>query len=496
MRIRSLVTSAALFGTLMASSALVSEALAQKGTVMSPSTSWAVTKVENGAGPYCAMARKFNQSTVLTIARNDRSETSFALDFQRPVLRTQGTVKVILDPGAGQQRAYEINPVSSNAFVVRLGRDASFFDAIERTGLLRVEAGGQSYHFNVADIEAGEYKLDACVANMVMPAAGEEMALTPEPGVDAEAAVAQAGKSFRREINALRRQVSKLEDQNKALKVQMEARGQGAEEASGSVAKLSSELGRLKDENATLKKELEMAQKPSAAPVAEASLNVADNAELEELRQENLRLKAELQTVQPQDDLVAELQSEIKALQTKNESLQAAVETQGQGEKLVAGLQAQIRELEAQNASLNEQIFAAREDMGQDYEQQIAALSAENAELKSNMDKKGVDAGLLEQLRQQIAQAENENRLLQETAAQAQKDLEHQLREENLAALEKAQEDARAQQADVVADLRQELKDLRAQKSGDTEQAQRLADLQLELEALKAESSKKAEQLI
>ena len=83
MRIRSLVSSAAVIGSLMASSALISEALAQKGTVMSPSTSWAVTKVDNAAGPYCAMARQFNQNTVLTIAQNERSETSFALDFQR-----------------------------------------------------------------------------------------------------------------------------------------------------------------------------------------------------------------------------------------------------------------------------------------------------------------------------------------------------------------------------------------------------------------------------
>src|SRR5690606_37687195 len=132
---------------------LVGDAFAQKGDVMAPSTAWSVNTVANAAGPYCTMARQFNQNTVLTIARNEQFETSFALDFQRPVFQPSAVMNVTLDPGAGQQRSYDIKAVSNKAFVTKLGRDDSFFKALERTGLLRVEVNGRSYHFNMSDIE-------------------------------------------------------------------------------------------------------------------------------------------------------------------------------------------------------------------------------------------------------------------------------------------------------------------------------------------------------
>lgn len=97
MRIRSLVSSVAVLGAFLASSALVGDALAQKGSIMAPSTGWAVSKIGDAGGAYCALARKYNQDTVLTLARNEFSETSFALDFQRPILNQQAAMKVILD---------------------------------------------------------------------------------------------------------------------------------------------------------------------------------------------------------------------------------------------------------------------------------------------------------------------------------------------------------------------------------------------------------------
>lgn len=489
MRIRSLVTSVAVVGSLVAGVSPVHHAFAQKGQVLSPSTAWAVTKVDNAAGPYCAMARQFNQSTVLTIARNQSSETSFALDFQRPVFQGGEGLRVILDPGAGQQRAYKISPVSNKAFVVRLGRDESFFNALQRTGLLRVEMNGQSYHFGVADIDTGEARLDACVASMVMPAAGEESPLTPVPGE--AAATQQAATSFRQEINALRQQVNALQDKNKALKTQLETRSEGPAEIASSVSQLSGQITRLEDENATLKQQLELAKVP-AAPADVTGLSAEESAALSTLRDENLRLKAELQTAQPQTEAVAELEAKLSKLESQNASLKEAVDSQGQGEALVAKLQGQIRELEAQNAALDEQVGAARADLEKDYQQQVAALNAENAALKANMDKKGVDAGLLEQLRQQIAQAENENRLLRETAAQAQQNLETQLTEEKMAAVE----EAKAQQADKVAGLEKELELLRGENTNSTQQAERIAALQKEVDALKSENAEKAKQLL
>ena len=480
MRIRSLVSSAAVVGTLLASSALVSEALAQKGTVLAPSSGWAVSKIDHKAAPYCALARKYNHNTVLTVARNLQSETSLALDFQRPVFRAGGPISVILDPGAGQQRAYEITPVSSKAFVVKLGRDNSFFKALDRTGLLRVEMGGQSYHFNVADMDAGQFKLDACVANMVMPAAGEEEPLTPAPGVTQQA---QSSSSYRQEINALRRQIAGLKDENNSLKVQIETRSGGVAETTESVAKLAGQIRSLEDQNASLKRQLDLAQ--SAAPAAEVAGTGEASAELAALQAENLRLKAELQTVKPQDEVVASLETEIQALQTQNDKLNASLDAQSEGVEVVRELRTQITALEAENTELNTQLLAANEDVRKEFEQQIAGLTAENAALKSNMDKKGVDADLLEQLRQQIAQAENENRLLQETASQAQANLEAQLREEKLQAVETE----KTTQAARVAALENELSALRAENVQKAQELVEVGEGTAELQALQEENA-------
>ncbi|MCB1720944.1 MAG: hypothetical protein KDI11_04240 [Alphaproteobacteria bacterium] len=468
MRIRSLVSSVAVLGAFLASSALVGDALAQKGTIMAPSTGWAVSKIGDVGGAYCALARKYNQDTVLTMARNEFSETSFALDFQRPILNQQAAMKVILDPGAGQQRAYEIKPVSDKAFVVRLGRDSSFFDALARTGLLRVEMDGQSYHFNVADIDEGQFKLDACVVNMVMPAAGEDGALMP----DMDAAVVNAGKSFRQEINALRRQITSLEEQNAALKVQMSTRNEGVEETSSSVVQLSGKIRELEDANALLKRQLSAAQTAQAGESLVGSDVQALESKIVTLENENARLQALLQTgeaVQSSHDLerITALEAEVQSLQARNGSLQTSLDAQGEGKELVDGLRSQIEELESENTQLSTKILAAREAVRSEFEQQIAALNNENAALKTTAGSKGVDAELLEQLRHQIAQVQNENRLLQETAAKAQGDLEIQFREE---------------QKNAVEEVR-------------NEQAVRIAGLENEVDALKAEGESKAKAL-
>ena len=482
MRLRSFVSSAAVIGTLLASSALVSDAMAQKGQMMRPSTAWAVAKVDNSAAPYCTMARQFNRNTVLTFAQNEDSETSLALDFQRPAFQAGSQVSVILDPGAGQQRAYQTTPVSNKAFVVRLGRDDSFFNALSRTGLLRVEVGNQSFHFNVSDIDKGQSNLDSCVANMIMPAAGDEGPLTPGAPV-----VADAGASYRSEINGLRGQISRLKSENESLKIQMQTRTDSAAETSGSVAQLAAQIRQLEDENATLKSQAQLAN--AAATSVEASAE--DSVEIAELRAENVRLKAELQTVQPQEETLVGLETEIQALKAQNEKLEMAANEQSDDSAQVAALQEQLAGLKEKNAELNTRLSAVKQDVKGEYEAQIAALNDENAALKSTMGKKGVDAELLEQLRQQIAQAENENRLLQETAAQAQKNLEEQLKQDNLLALESA----RAEQANKITQLEEELTNLRAENFVKAEELVSMGEDTSSLQALQEENETLKNQL-
>lgn len=445
MRMRSFVSSAALVGSLLASSALVNTALAQKGTFMSPSTSWAVSKVDNQANPYCALAKKFNQGTVLTVARNSSSETSMALDFQQPVFSSGQDVKIMLDPGAGQQRAYTIKPVSNKAFVVRMGRDPSFFGAMERTGLLRIEVAEKSFHFNVSDIDTGQSQLDACIASAVMPAAGDESPVVSAgagstiSSADLEARVADATKSFRSEINNLRKQINTLKERNTALQTQLKSSGEGVSEVSSSVTQLSAELRKLEDENVLLKRRLAEAQTTAVVEPDTESLSEISKlqAELEQIRREKLTLEAKLQSGESDSEQILVLMDQVKELKSANRQLEAAIASpvsSGVDDAAVAELESQVSALEDENERLSSDILTMRENIKNNYESQLAALERENVSLKdaqkamqSQQAAQNVDGQLLDQLREQIAKTENENRLLKETASQASASMQQEL---------------------------------------------------------------------
>ena len=61
------------------------QAFAQKGAFLSAQTPWAVNTVGDARdlnSSYCAVAKKFDQNVILTMARNAENSTSIAIDFQ------------------------------------------------------------------------------------------------------------------------------------------------------------------------------------------------------------------------------------------------------------------------------------------------------------------------------------------------------------------------------------------------------------------------------
>lgn len=210
MKFRMLLSSAAVATAMMVTSG---DALAQKGSMLEPESGWAVTSIDGDGTPggaYCAMARRFSGGMILTVARNEKSETSLAIDFAQGNFNVREPLSVALDPGAGQQRNYEIKPVSKKAFVVRLGGDDEFFGALERTGFLRVEAGDKFFNFNLADIDKGQSQLESCVVNLTAPAAGDVAGMTPMPGEGGE----YGGTVYQAELRALRQEIEALRQEN------------------------------------------------------------------------------------------------------------------------------------------------------------------------------------------------------------------------------------------------------------------------------------------
>lgn len=459
MRIKPLLVSTAFASTLFATTALVPDAWAQKGAVYTPSTAWAVTQVGGqGDGAYCALARRFRQGAILTIARNQVQEASLALDFQNPKFKIGESISVILDPGAGQVRRYDVTPASGSAFVVRLGQDEPFFGALEKTGYLRAELGGQSYNFNLADIDAGQSDLDACVAQMTQPAAGNE-----SPGMMPAPAAMPSGAKVR---------IQQLEAENEKLRLSLAhlKTSQHTAGAKSADAQAEKDIERLRAENNRLRGSLNMVKSGADATKelqAEIAALKAKNSELQQLAsaglpenqkvmvlaltEENRRLQQELdakaagaapsaeltqrlaslekenaqlhQAIAQKEQAVAPvdtgLQQELAALRAENERLQGRLGDAQMAQGQISMLNTELQKLREDNARLQGQATIAQQDIKTSYEAQIANIERENKRLREAVKNAGSEPELVEQLRERIGQIQNENRLLQETAQQA-----------------------------------------------------------------------------
>ncbi len=160
------VTSSLLSVSALALLAAAGAAHAQAPSVLQPKGGWSVTKMDaasNGAGPYCALARQYDKNIIFTLGRNMTDEYSLAVDFQKEQMNPDTAYKLTLSPGAGQQRAFNLMPLSERAMVIRLGWDESFFKALDTSRMLRVGIGDVDYSFNMPDIAAGQKDLQNCI---------------------------------------------------------------------------------------------------------------------------------------------------------------------------------------------------------------------------------------------------------------------------------------------------------------------------------------------
>lgn len=153
---------------LIVSSALIAPALAQNGPALKAEKGWAVQKLKDAkGGDYCALSRPYTDSSVLTLAKNGKSEYSLAVDLQSPKLDSEKPYSVTMQFGPGQLRAYEVMPSSPSAFVVRLGSNESFLDALTESQVLKVQIGEDRYEYEVAEFPSGLNDLESCMAGGV-----------------------------------------------------------------------------------------------------------------------------------------------------------------------------------------------------------------------------------------------------------------------------------------------------------------------------------------
>ncbi len=441
MRIKSLLCSAAILGLLGTSYGVATQAHAETRMMYNPATQWSVSRIADKSqqgNDYCAAAQRFSKDAILTFARNLSSESSLALDFQKPKLNQGRVVSVTLDPGAGVQRFYEVMPASSKAFVVRMGQDDEFFTALEKTGFLRVGIEGNSYNFNLADINEGSFKLNSCVATMVMPAAGDEM----DDGQPLEVAQENSGGgNYRYEINMLRKQMGEMKSENARLAdlieggahvgvpvVDVEAQVPVIDDImpqevaatdlqSQEIEELSTQIQALKNENVTLQKQMELATKDDSALQEELQKLLTNNTRM------SARLEAlqsnKLTTIRPEGrpDGFAVLKAENASLKKQLTMAQAEILSAPPPSQQVVALQQRITQLEgeraqliAQNKQLNTELASVYAQTNTDVAQarQVSEyttkLEAENERLDTALNEAPVQ--VVEPVAAQVAQDE------------------------------------------------------------------------------------------
>ncbi len=493
MRLRPYLSSVALIALVTASAALSPQAMAQKGTSLTPSTQWAVSRVPGGeqGGAYCAVAQRFRPNTILTIARNDGGEASFALDFQASRFTPDMPMQVILDPGAGQQRAFDVTPLSSQAFVVRLGEDRPFFDAIDHTGHLRVEFGEESYNFDLSEIETGQTKLDNCVSSLASLAetGGAPMA-------SATSGAADGGLS--QEISSLREQIRELQTRSKAPSHDND------DDRAGSLAK---RIAALETENRDLQAKLEKVQAEVTIPVRspedvraienlqgekalleeklELSKNSKDQADdlaaqIDQLKEDNARLKDASASaaainegsIKFRDETISELKADNERLAAQLSDKEGAVK---QGEEL----RAKLSGLEADNEKLRQELAAAADNPDlKRAAMEIDTLKEENYRLQDMVSAREKQGMLISEMESHIQDLETRNtKLLSDLKAA----------EEKFKSNDKTAE---------LGDLQDQIRKMSADMDGKDRKLVELSQLSLELEELKTANADLQQKLI
>ena len=376
-----LLSGGLLLSSALVSPALVSPAWAQKGTVLTPSTAWAINTVEgkdSGAG-YCALARRFNQNTILTFAQNATKELSFALDFQRARFSTSQSIDIVLDAGAGQQREFDVTPISNKAFVVRLGRDKAFMSALKKTGYLRAEIDGYVYGFNLEDIDEGRKTLENCIKNSLPEArvaisSGE--AVQQAPSVSATnnmelAALDTQMKSLAEENNRIAQTKARLEQNNESLK----RANQTLEiDLKSEIDSLKSEVSKLERRNESLSSKLGAIEGDNDLRLTDALAKVRDSA----------RAVAEFES--RNSELLVRLSANDSALEGVRESLRTAEQN---NENYTA-------DIESINADYAAQIEKLRTDLTDQKERNAVLQSmADDAALAQEQNQEQMDADLI-----------------------------------------------------------------------------------------------------
>lgn len=455
----------AFFAALLVSASMFSPAMGQEQSLQ-PMGSWALTKVDRsaqGGNSYCTLSRKYDGNIVVSLGRNQTEEYSLAIDFQKDVFPKDEALKINLQPGPGQIRAYDMMPTSEKAVVIRLGWDTGFFDALNQSQQMRVKIADKGYSFAMPEINKGQSDLNECMDGLKTAAKGGAKDAAPTTDVLA----AQTGRSSS-EFSAAK-----------------------APDGMGAVASLAAQKDSVADQEKKILKNFAdnmMAQEEGGSKKTDAK-NFAGKAKPGPAK-EAVAADAKPAPVKKETvSAAAEKPAEIVKRPADNGALLAAIAAQKdlQAERDRLQQKLQSAEAERQNAASKADASAAQmENSLKGYEQRVASLAAENDKLKTQSAAAVATEAQRQEALRQAAQVQAEKAALEaklkQAEEQARKTAEAKISAE---AAEAAKMAAQVQQMEQrVSALTAENTALKQTSAGVSEAQQRLASVQADKASL------------
>ncbi len=340
---------------------------------LSPKGAWALTKVDRsqeGGKSYCTLSRKYDDGVVLSLARNQAEEYSLAIDFQKDVFAKDKSLKINLQPGPGQIRAYDMMPSSQKAVVIRLGWDTGFFDTLSSSQQMKVKIGEQSYAFAMPEVAKGQSDLKGCMEELQLAAKGSE----PAPSKDVLAAAPVAGSNFSAEkagdkpsIAALKADVAAKEQ--KVLDNFAKNMRETEPSLNNQEKPVESKVAAAVPVPPQKPKAPELVKRPSSADVAMATeLAAVEPASGEGLKKSNAELK--------------QLQSKLKEMTQETEALKKQTATDlTKSSEQVNSLQKRLAEIAEENAALKNKSKTVTPQM----QKELNAMADEQKQLEERL---------------------------------------------------------------------------------------------------------------
>lgn len=462
-----------------------------QAAVHTAETNWAINKVVSASsGSYCTMAQRYDDDTVVTVARNQSGEYSLAFDFIKPYFPGAKPTTVSVQPGGATSQSFEVIPQSDKIVVIGIGSNDSFINAMKGATKLDFQVSGQTHTFNTQKFASAAEELKTCAASMQAPASSPlapQQVAQAAPPVQKTAPVSLQAAAVEPAASASVSQandlpvptgtiVAAMVSQPAASSAPVPAAIPAPAQAGKTTAALEAENALLKQALAQARQDLERAQTTSNASAAStAELNKA-KADLAAAAASNQSLQAQLATV---NQSVTQLQAQTAQASTVAEQMAA---------------------LQKQNADMKTQLEASNRNLAQLQTQsaqtpaltsQIATLQKQNADMKAQLDTSNSTVAQLQTKSAQAEGAASQMAALQKQAS----DMKSQLDAANQTVAQLQTKAVQtASSADQLAVLQKQNTDMKAQLDAAT---QNVAQLQSRLAAapIAVDNSKEISQL-